>query len=155
MANKSFIVSPLFDRLMDDQPDQTSEVHVGQTLEQMKRSIVEELMHLFNTRRSLNATEDEAEGTYQSLLQYGLPDLASINPKDPDECQHLCREMERLIALFEQRLTDVHVSHVTQDSTKGNSLSFRIEATINLDPDPAPLVLNTKLETSTWRFSKE
>ena len=74
----------ILDRLLDDDPHNQTEQDPGQhqLIKQLRNSVRRDLESLLNTRYHVTKPPDELYDVEKSLLNYGLPDLATINITD-------------------------------------------------------------------------
>ena len=147
----------ILDRLFDDEPDNQTEVDPGQhqKLKQLRRSVRRDLESLMNTRfRVIEPGEDYIE-IDKSLLNYGLPDLATINITDLDKRKEFTSKMEKILKEFEPRFKDVNVSYLDNKDNTDRTLRFRIDATLYADPSPEVVVFDSILEPVTRSISIE
>src|SRR5262245_20094347 len=110
---------PLFDRLIDEEPQRRHEPKPRRTLDRagVIDSIGRELVRLFSNR--CTATGDEALSRPRTVLDYGLPDLDwGARRLVPEQRLRLARLIRETIEAFEPRLTNVHVEvHKTGEET--------------------------------------
>lgn len=133
------VVPGLLDRLLDDEPETTVEPpwRDGQVIRELKRSLRRDLEDLLNARRPLENLPDGLESLPGSLVNYGLPDLQSIEVRETHDVQRLCRLIEECIGRFEPRLQNVAVAPVLQshqDRPMDRRLRFEIEAMLVAEP---------------------
>lgn len=137
--------APLLDRLLDHNPEQNREPEHNQhlVLRQLRESVRRDLEHLFNTRaRCLSAPGDDLEN---SLLNYGLPDIANYNLMTSESRKVFCRDVERVILRFEPRIHSVRV--VTEGGLDRSDyrFSFRVEAMLRASPASEVVVFDSVL----------
>lgn len=139
---------PLFDRLMDDHPDQKDEPITKKTLtrDELRDSILLELKRILNTRCTLKA--DVYKDIGPTLSTYGIPELFGIfdsgqfdaaNSLDRPKMERL---LEKAITAFEPRLRDVRVTiEAFHKGTQSLSLTVRAHMMVGdvLEPVSFPL----------------
>jgi type VI secretion system protein ImpF len=147
----------IIDRLFDDQPDNQNEVDSGQhqKLKQLRSSVRRDLESLMNTRYRVIEPGEEYQELDKSLLNYGLPDLATINITDLDKRKEFTSKMEMILREFEPRFKDVNVSYLDNNDNTDRTLRFRIDATLYADPSPEVVVFDSILEPVTRSISIE
>jgi len=147
----------IIDRLFDDQPDNQNEVDSGQhqKLKQLRSSVRRDLESLMNTRYRVIEPGEEHQELDKSLLNYGLPDLATINITDLDKRKEFTSKMEMILREFEPRFKDVNVSYLDNNDNTDRTLRFRIDATLYADPSPEVVVFDSILEPVTRSISIE
>lgn len=147
----------ILDRLFDDDPDNQTEVDLGkhQKIKQLRSSVRRDLENLMNARFRVMQPSDEYEQLEKSLLNYGLPDLATINITDLDKRKEFTSKMERILKEFEPRFKSVNVSYLENKDNTDRTLRFRIDATLFADPSPEVVVFDSILEPVTRSISIE
>ena len=147
----------ILDRLLDDEPDNQNEVDPGQhqKLKQLRNSVRRDLENLMNARFRVMEPNEEFQELDNSLLNYGLPDLATINITDLDKRKEFTSKMEKILKGFEPRFKDVNVSYMENKDNIDRTLRFRIDATLYADPSPEVVVFDSILEPVTRSISIE
>ena len=146
LSNQPICRVPLFERLADDAPDQTSEAvplrwHNTRTAAQ---SVCDELSRLLNTRRAslprLNRASQAVAPDQLTIVDYGVADWSAFAITQPADYPRVERELCKLIACFEPRISgpQVHLS-----ALPGQACSLHIQITGKLagdaDQEPAPV----------------
>lgn len=147
----------ILDRLFDDEPDNINEIDPGQhqKLKQLRRSVRRDLESLMNARYRVMEPAEEYTELEQSLLNYGLPDLATINITDLEKRKDFTSRMEKILREFEPRFKDVNVSYLENNDNTDRTLRFRIDATLYADPSPEVVIFDSVLEPVTRSISIE
>ncbi|MCW9032485.1 MAG: type VI secretion system baseplate subunit TssE [Gammaproteobacteria bacterium] len=147
----------ILDRLLDDEPDNLNEIDPGQhqKLRQLRNSVRRDLENLMNARFRVMEPNEEYHELENSLLNYGLPDLATINITDLDKRKEFISKMEKILKGFEPRFKDVNVSYMENKDNIDRTLRFRIDATLYADPSPEVVVFDSVLEPVTRSISIE
>jgi len=147
----------ILDRLFDDEPDNQTEIDPGQhqKLKQLRLSVRRDLESLMNARFRVMEPGEEYVELDKSLLNYGLPDLATINITDLDKRKEFTSKMEKILKEFEPRFKDVNVSYLDNKDNTDRTLRFRIDATLYADPSPEVVVFDSILEPVTRSISIE
>ncbi|PKM46550.1 MAG: type VI secretion system baseplate subunit TssE [Gammaproteobacteria bacterium HGW-Gammaproteobacteria-1] len=145
----------LLDRLIDNEPHSQSEIDQGhhQLLRQMRDSVRRDLETLLNTRYHIIAPPEEYAELEKSLLNYGLPDLATVNIIDKKRRDEFTTRLETTLSDFEPRFKSVRVSYVDNKDSTDRTLRFRIDAEIYADPLPETVVFDSILESVTRTVS--
>src|SRR5262249_32029990 len=86
-----------------------------------------------------------------SLVGYGLPDLASVEAISSEQRAGIGRVIRQAIERFEPRLRRVKVTLLPQDAELHLSLKFRIDARLAVDPAPE-VAFDTILEVGTGKY---
>ena len=147
----------IIDRLFDDEPENKNEIDPGRhhKIKQLRRSVRRDLENLMNTRYRVVETGEQYSELDRSLLNYGLPDLATINITDIDKRKEFTSKMENILREFEPRFKDVNVSYLDNNDNTDRTLRFRIDATLYADPSPEVVIFDSILEPVTRSISIE
>lgn len=105
--------------------------------------------NLLNTRLYISEPPDEYPETEVSLLNYGLPDLATVNIIDIEKRNEFTHRLEQTLREFEPRFKSVKVSYLDNTNTADRTLRFRIDAIIYADPLPEVVIFDSVLEPAT------
>ncbi len=125
------------------------------TLSELRKSISRDLEALLNTRRELlEELRPEFKELQNSILNYGLPDFTAMSLLSPKDRKKVRRIVEQTITTFEPRLRSVEV---TVEAAQGytQALHFRIEALLDIDPNPEPVTFDAVLQLSTAKYNVE
>jgi type VI secretion system protein ImpF len=147
----------ILDRLLDNEPHNQTEVDPGQhqQLKQLRNSVRRDLENLMNTRFRVVQPPEEYQQVDTSLLNYGLPDLATVNISDIEKRKAFTRQLEKIIRTFEPRFKDIKVTYLDNTDNKDRTLRFRIDATLYADPSPEVVVFDSVLEPVSRTVSVE
>ncbi|WP_280539600.1 type VI secretion system baseplate subunit TssE [Chromohalobacter sp. 11-W] len=154
MSEPLQMIPTLLDRLLDDEPQHSSEVQPGHrcSLGDYKQSVVRDLELLVNTRRELVAEELDGWPTLQgTLLDYGLPDFISRGVRSTEDRRLIQRQLERTIEQGDKRFNSVHVQLLNQDS-HDRILQFRIEAVLSLSEASQRVAFDAVLQVNTRQY---
>ena len=145
----------IIDRLFDNEPHNQTEhdPEHHQLLKQLRNSVRRDLEQLLNTRYCITEPPHEYIEVSESLLNYGLPDLATINIVDIDKRNTFTMQLEKSLKIFEPRFKSVKVSFRSNADTIDRTLRFRIDAVIYADPLPEVVVFDSVLEAVTRTVS--
>ncbi len=148
------ITPSILDRLIDYEPQMSREPPrtQAQSLAELKTSVKRDLEWLLNTRHNGVEIPETLEELNQSLAIYGLPDLASLSVRNPDEQDRLSRSIENALRTFEPRFINVKVALEPVDNTD-RQLKFRIEAHLDIEPVPEPISFDTVLQVGSGEFA--
>ncbi|ACR11888.1 type VI secretion system baseplate subunit TssE [Teredinibacter turnerae] len=138
----------ILDRLLDDDPRSPREPEVTkhQQLRNLRASVKRDLENLLNTRYRIVSPPENLKQLENSILNYGMPDLATVNVSDIEKRRAFTRELEQLLKTYEPRFKTVHVSYQDNSDTTDRTLRFRIDATLYADPSPEVIVFDSVLE---------
>jgi len=98
---------------------------------------------------------DEYTELKKSLLNYGLPDLATVNISDKIKQKEFINHLESILIGFEPRFKTVKVNFMENADSLDRSLRFRIDATLYADPSPEVVVFDSVLEPVTRTVNVE
>lgn len=147
----------ILDRLLDNEPHLNIEAEPKrhQQLKGIRTSVRRDLENLLNTRYRMISPPSNFNALESSLLNYGLPDLATINMGDSDSQTEFIRLLEKTIRDFEPRFKSVRVTFVKNIDSVDKTLRFRVTATLYADPAPEVVVFDSILEPVSRTVSVE
>jgi type VI secretion system protein ImpF len=140
----------ILDRLTDPESAGTS-ILTGYTVEKMYAAVLRDLEYLLNTIHTARDIPAEFNEVRDSVVAYGLPDLASVESISADQRSAIGRTIRTAIERFEPRLKKVRVALLKQDDELRMSLRFRIDARLAVDPAPE-VAFDTILEVGTGKY---
>ncbi|MFA7554819.1 MAG: type VI secretion system baseplate subunit TssE [Spongiibacteraceae bacterium] len=141
------LLAPLLDRLSDinshtkDSPIKASH----QVLKQLRESVRRDLEHLFNTRYRCVSPENSHQHLHRSLINFGLPDISTVNLTANSSRQRFCRDVEQAILNFDPRIKSVSVFSDKAIDPEDPAIRFRIEATLHANPAPETIIFDSAL----------
>ncbi|MGB3610443.1 MAG: type VI secretion system baseplate subunit TssE [Cellvibrio sp.] len=138
----------ILDRLLDDEPHIQVEADKNrhQHLRELRNSVKRDLENLLNTRYRMVEPPEEFAQLELSLLNYGLPDLATVNIADIEKKRNFTRHLEKILRDYEPRFKTVKVNHIDNKDNTDRTLRFRIDATLYADPAPEIVVFDSVLD---------
>jgi len=138
----------ILDRLIDNDPGNAMDVDVDQhqKLKALRQSVRRDLENLLNTRLRIVEPDDEFTELKHSLLNYGLPDLATVNITNIEKRKQFVQHLEQLLLGFEPRFKTVSVIYQENSDRVDRTLRFRIDATLYADPSPETVIFDSVLE---------
>ena len=147
----------ILDRLMDNDPGNNFDVDMDQhqKLKQLRNSVRRDLENLLNTRFRIIEPSDDLTELKRSLLNYGLPDLATVNVSDKTKQKEFIDHLESILIDFEPRFKTVKVNYMENSDSLDRSLRFRIDATLYADPSPEVVIFDSILEPVTRTVNVE
>ncbi len=149
-VNRQPLVPSLLDRLMDSSMNGASR-QPWYGLQDMMNAVRRDLEALLNTRESGDIVAVGLPEVENSLVRFGLPDLATINGETLEGRKEVCRIIENVVRKFEPRLRDVRASLRESPSPFNRDVRFRIEGRLCVDPAP-DVIFDTTLELSTGEY---
>jgi type VI secretion system protein ImpF len=144
MADKK-LLTPLFDRLMAD--DESEQHYLLNS--QLRESVRRDLEHLLNTRFCCMSPPEEFKSLQKSLLNFGLPDISSVNLMSIENRKRFCEQIRQCILTYEKRIKSVKVSTVGKLDPEEPNIRFQIEAEIHSSPAPEIIVFDSSLNPIT------
>lgn len=147
----------ILDRLIDNDPDNNFEKDSDQhqKLKYLRNSVRRDLENLLNTRLRIVEPANEYTELKKSLLNYGLPDLATVNISDKIKQKEFIDHLQSIVIDFEPRFKSVKINYVENANSLDRSLRFRIDATLYADPSPEIVVFDSILEPITRTVNVE
>lgn len=147
----------ILDRLLDNDPGTTLDRDPDQhhKLKQLRDSVRRDLENMLNTRFRMVEPGNGYPQLQKSLLNYGLPDLATINIFDKIRRQEFVDHLETLLTEFEPRFKSVKISFLENKNTADKTLRFKIDAVLYADPSPEVVVFDSTLEPVTRTVNVE
>ena len=140
----------IIDRLLDPESAGNSIV-TGYTVEKMYLAVRRDLEDLLNTLHPYHKFPEQYPETRDSVVTYGLPDLASIESISTEQRTNIGKLIQRAIQQFEPRLKTVRVTLLKLDDTSRMSVKFKIEARLTVDPAPE-VAFETILDVGTGKY---
>jgi type VI secretion system protein ImpF len=158
MANPKFtknIQQGLLDRLIDQDPLNRQEVPMTrpESLRQFRMAVKRDLEWLLNTTRMPIEIPEACEEIRNTVLFFGLPDIASISLQSPGDEQRLLRSLEESIETFEPRLAHARVTSRDPYKATQQAITFHVEAMLMIDPAPERISFDTVLEVTKGAYS--
>lgn len=138
----------VLDRLLDDDPQNPYEVPMtrAQSVRAVKAALRRDLEWLLNSRRIAVEPSADLREVNRSLYMFGLPDLASFSLSALKDRTRLLRMLQNSIRLFEPRLANVRIVPLDENEPKRQTLAFRIDGLLIMDPAPEHVSFDTVLE---------
>jgi len=140
----------ILDRLTDPESAGTA-ILTGYTVEKMYAAVLRDLEDLLNTVHTARGISAEFPDVRDSVVGYGLPDLASVESISTEQRDGIARTIRRAIEQFEPRLRAVKVALIKQADGALLSLKFRIDGRLAVDPAP-DVAFDTILEVGTGKY---
>lgn len=145
---KKNLRSSIIDRLLDDEPhlQVEAEKNKHQQLKALRMSVRRDLENLLNARFRMMEPDSNFQELQTSLLNYGLPDLATVNITDIEKKKEFTRYLEKVLREYEPRFKSVKVTYQDNKDNVDRTLRFRVNATLYADPAPEVVVFDSILE---------
>lgn len=148
MAREKRLLAPVLDRLLES--SRNMDMHQPhQVLKQLREGVRRDLEYLFNTRFRCISAPESHEHLEDSNINYGLPDLSTVNLSSIDSRKRFCRNIEKTILRFEPRIRSVKVSTQDRIDVEDPSIRFRVEAVLHINPAAEVIVFDSALNPVT------
>ncbi|MDP5208190.1 type VI secretion system baseplate subunit TssE [Microbulbifer sp. 2205BS26-8] len=148
MAKEKRLLAPILDRLLESA--RKLDMHQShQILRQLREGVRRDLEYLFNTRYRCISAPDSLKHLQDSNINYGLPDLSTINLSSLDSRKQFCRDIEQTIVHFEPRIRSVKVTTQEKIDMEDPSIRFRVEAVLYVNPASEVIVFDSALNPVT------
>ncbi len=144
----------LLDRLLDDEPDNRFEPAMtrAESLRRFRTAVKRDLEWLLNTTRMPIEVPERCKEAPKSVLFYGLPDVNSIVLSSAGDEQRLLKSLEAAIKLFEPRLAKARVVSRERYRRGKQSITFRVDAMLMIEPAPERISFDTVLEITKGEY---
>lgn len=142
----------ILDRLIDLDPRESREAPRSRSadLRELKAAVRRDLEWLLNSRSFIELAPGMDESV-KSVANYGLPDITGMSAENPNEQKRLLKAVEEALRTFEPRFLGLVVTMEPPSPTE-RSMKFRIEAQLDVDPAPEPVVFDTVLQLGSGDF---
>lgn len=145
----------LLDRLADNDPRRSNEPESLRriTAEELKDSVARDLEFLLNSRCSMSERLFKRyPQALRSVCSYGMDDFVGRSLASPSDRNHICRSLERTIAVHEPRLRQVSIS-LDLDKQMTNRLRFTIHAMLIVHPSTEFVHFDALFHPATLNYS--
>lgn len=152
---KAKFLPTLLDRLADNDIQRSNEADALRriTAEEMKDSVARDLESLLNSRCAMNEHLFRFyPESLESICSYGMGDFVGRSLANPSDRNHICRSLERTIAIHERRLKEVSIA-LELDNHSTNRLKFTIHALLIVHPSMEPVHFDALLHPATLNYS--
>ena len=148
------VTQSVLERLIDREPKAGSEAPQtrAQSVRQLKGSLRRDLEWLLNTRRTPEPAGPELREAEQSVYNFGLPDITSLNWQSSRDRTRLVRMIEQTLATFEPRIRNIKVVPLEASAGAQHVLRFQIEGMLQMDPAPERISFDTVLQLSSGEY---
>jgi len=152
--NETRVSQSVLDRLIDLEPRISTEPPKAQSasLAELKQAVRRDLEWLLNTRCFFDAGDGGLEESIKSVAFFGLPDFTGVSAKSHIEQTRMTQAIEKAIKTFEPRFINVKVSMEPLNNLD-RMFKFRIEANLDIEPAPEPVVFDTVLQMGSGNFA--
>jgi type VI secretion system protein ImpF len=127
----------ILDRLIDEAPELTQEASDAQgiSIDVIRSNVSRDLEDLLNTRISWVFVPERFGRVRNSIITYGIPDLNNVVLDSRRSIDWLAGQIAESITKFDTRLSRVRVI-VENLESESHELKFRIDAVLDIDPEP-------------------
>lgn len=144
---------PLLGSVLDRLLDTEASTSRRRSLAELRLAIRRDLEDLFNSRQRCLSAPDDLEELPSSILDYGIPDISGVNPDSEDSKEAFCRQIAEIIRVHEPRFKSVQIKVLENVDGLDRTLRFRIEALVESNSGPEPVVLDSHLDPVSRSFS--
>jgi type VI secretion system protein ImpF len=145
------LLPSILDRLLDPESAGTA-IMTGYTVERMAQVVRRDLEELLNTMHPYHSFPQEYPETLNSIVTFGLPDLASVEAVSENQRAGIALLIKRAVERFEPRLRRVKVMMLKAEPDRvQGSVRFRVEARLAVDPAPE-VAFETILDMGTGKY---
>ncbi len=144
----------MLDRLLEPMSEEDETPEQIFDMELIVNAIRRDLEELLNTHPSYTDIPEEWTELRNSVLTYGMPDMASVQVEGVSDKERLAEIVEGIISRFEPRLKNIRAMILDPQNEYDTSLRFHIDAQVDLDPAPE-VAFETVLELMTGQTSVE
>lgn len=134
--------APLLDRLLDS-GSRSHQPH--QLLRQLRESVRRDLEHLLNSRHRCVSPANTQGYMQSSIINFGIPDLSTINMTSSSSRNEFCRLLERTIIAQDPRIKSVKVKSEQKVNQQDPCVHFRVEAVLHTHAAPELIVFDSTL----------
>jgi len=152
--NERIRITPsVFDRLLDFEPRESAEPVKSRTasVADLKRAVLRDLEWLLNARQPIYA-DDRLEESAGTVIFYGVPDFTGLGVRSHAEFKKFVTDIEKAIRWFEPRIFDVEITFEPV-SDVDRQIRFRVEARLDIDPTPEPIMFDSVIHGEDGRIS--
>ncbi len=148
---KKMLRASILDRLIDNDPQSTMDIEANNyhQLKNLRDSVRRDLQNLLNTRYKITEPVDEHPQSMTSILNYGLPDLATINMSDIEKRKQFIDYFESILREYEPRFKSIKITYLENTDKLDRTLHFRIDTTLYADPYPEIIIFDSVLDPVT------
>ena len=141
----------VLDRLLDGQPERPNDrkLSASATVAELRRAVRRDVEALLNARRPWRSVPDRFAVLRTSPFGYGIPDFTAGAFNDERQQEALRNEIEAAIRRFEPRLARVQVELANPPSPLSATLTLRVSALLQMEPEPEPITFDTMVDRTT------
>ncbi len=141
----------ILDRLLDPESAGTT-IMTGYTVDKMALVVRRDLEELLNNLHPYHTFPAEFPETLNSIVTFGLPDLASIEAISTTQQAGIAILIKRAVERFEPRLRRVKVTMLPGEPDQvRSSVRFRVDARMAVDPAPE-IAFETILDVGSGKY---
>ncbi len=140
--DKKKLLAPLMDRLLNDSKT-SSYARPQAVITQIRESVRRDLESLFNTRSCAHSPARHFTHLQKSLLNFGLPDLTTVNFSSKEDRKSFCSQVESVIKRYEPRVKSAKVSINDKIDVEDPTIRFRVEAVLHVSPSEEVIVFDS------------
>lgn len=115
------------------------------SLYELRESVQRDLQNLLNTRVRFLSPDKHLKSVQDTVLNYGLPDLTSLQLQSNQGRLDFAEWIERAVKRFEPRFKKVTVTPAGKPQS-GGGLTFRVDAVLYADPAPEDVSFDSTID---------
>lgn len=146
MLNNKDVRPSLLDRLLDSSGGHSDGAYYS--MHDLRESVQRDLQNLLNTRIRFVSPDKRLKAVQDSTINYGLPDLSSLQLQSNQGRLDFAEWIERAIRRFEPRFKKVTVSPTGKPGDSGG-VRFRVDAVLYADPAPEDVSFDSTIDPLT------
>ena len=136
----------LLDRLLGPPSSGQSTSYVSML--ELRDSVQRDLQNLLNTRVRFLSPDKQLNEVQDSIFNYGLPDLTSLQLTSEQGRQEFAAWIERSIKRYEPRFKTVEVTP-RPEKEDGGGVTFRVDGLLYADPAPEDVSFDSVIDPLT------
>jgi type VI secretion system protein ImpF len=140
----------LLDRLLGSSSNGQAATYIS--MNELRDSVQRDLQNLLNTRIRFLSTDIQLSEVHDSMFNYGLPDLTSLQLTSEQGRQEFAAWIERSIKRYEPRFKTVEVTP-KPGKEEADGITFRVDGVLYADPAPEDVSFDSVIDPLTQTIS--
>ena len=138
------LLAPVLDRLLEQNRNSDFK-QPHQILKHLRESVRRDLEFLFNSRYRCMSGPAGLTHLEHSNINFGLPDLSTVNMTSVDSRRAFCKKIEKSIIAYEPRIKSVQVKSEDTLDNEDPSIRFRVEAILHSNPVAEMIIFDSAI----------
>lgn len=143
------LLGSVLDRLLD----RDASTSRRRSLAELRSAVRRDLEDLLNCHQRCLSSPSGLDELPSSILDYGIPDVASVDPTTAESRETFCGRIEQVLRRYEPRFKSIKVRVLENVDGLDRTLRFRMEAVLETNSGPEPVAMDTHLDPVTRSFS--